>query len=62
MLTHPTVERTPLYTLDVLYGDRTEAIFLHYSLREKEIIQYVDVMSLYPLQRVTGGTDQTPGG
>jgi hypothetical protein len=27
---------------------RTEATRLHYKVRENEIIQYVDVMSMYP--------------
>ena len=48
LLTHPIVEQSPLHTRDVLYGGRTEAMRLHYEARENEIIQYVDVMNLYP--------------
>jgi len=42
-------ERLPLKTRDALYGGRTEAMRLHYRVRDgEETIQYVDVMSLYP--------------
>jgi hypothetical protein len=42
-------ERLPLKTRDALYGGRTEAMPLHYRVKEgEETIQYVDVMSLYP--------------
>jgi len=41
-------ESMPLRTRDALYGGRTEAMRLHYNVKEgKETIQYVDVMSLY---------------
>ena len=46
--THPVVRQSPLCTRDALYGGRTEAMRLHYKVRENETIQYVDVMSLYP--------------
>jgi hypothetical protein len=48
LLAHPTVCKSPLCTLDALYGGRTEAMRLHYKAREGETIQYVDVLSLYP--------------
>jgi len=48
LLTHPLVRQSPLYTRDALYGGRTEAMRLHYKVRENETIQYVDVMRLYP--------------
>jgi len=48
LLTHPIAREGPLCTRDVLYGGRTEAIRLHYKVKENEIIQYVDVMRLYP--------------
>ena len=35
-------------TRDTQYGGRKDAMRLHYKAREGEIIQYVDVMSLYP--------------
>jgi len=42
-------ERLPLRTRDALYGGRTEAMLLHYQVKEgEETIQYVEVMSLYP--------------
>jgi hypothetical protein len=42
-------EKPPLRTRDALYGGRTEAMRLHYKVKEgKETMQYVDVMSLYP--------------
>jgi len=44
----PIVQHTRLRTPHALYGDRTEAMRLHYKARENETIQYVDVMSLYP--------------
>ena len=46
--THPVVQHSPLNTRDALYGSRTEAIRLHYKVWERESIQYLDVMSLYP--------------
>ena len=46
--THPLVLHNPLNTRDALYGGRTEALKLHYKVKEGESIQYVDVMSLYP--------------
>ena len=49
LLTHPIVRHSPLHTRDALYGGRTEALRLHYKIAEnEEIIQYCDVMSLYP--------------
>ena len=48
LLAHPIVRQSPLCTRDALYGGRTEAMRLHYKVRENETIQYVDVMSLYP--------------
>jgi len=47
MLTHPIVEQSPLPIRDALYGGRTEAMHLHYKVRENETIQYVDDMSLH---------------
>jgi len=48
-LTHPIVRHGPLNTSDGLYGDRTEAMILHYRIDEDaETIHYWDVMSLYP--------------
>lgn len=41
-------QQVPLRTRDALYGGRTEAMRLHYKVREGEVIRYVDVMSLYP--------------
>ena len=49
LLTHPLVSHSPLYTRDALYGGRTEAMRLHYRIKEDvETIQYCDVISLYP--------------
>jgi hypothetical protein len=48
LTTHPMVQHSPLNTRDLLYGGRTEATRLHYKVGERESIQYVDVMSLYP--------------
>jgi hypothetical protein len=45
--THPAVEHSPLVTRDALYGERTEAMRLYFKIRERETIQYVDLMSLY---------------
>jgi len=46
---HPIVRHAPLNTRDALYGGRTEAMRLHYKIREgEETVQYCDVMSLYP--------------
>ena len=45
---HPVVLHRPLITRDALYGGQTEALRLHYKVKEGESIQYVDVMSLYP--------------
>ena len=48
-LTHPIVRHGPLNTSDGLYGDRTEAMILHYRIDEDaETIQYCDVTTLYP--------------
>jgi len=49
LLVHPIVKHASLITRDALYGGRTEAMRLHYKLREgEESVQYCDVMSLYP--------------
>jgi len=48
LLTHPTLQQSPLGTRDALYGGRTEAMCFYRKARENETIQYVDVMSLYP--------------
>jgi len=49
MLVHPIVKHVPLTTRDALYGGRTEAMRLHYKIREgEETVQYCDVISLYP--------------
>jgi len=46
---HPIVRHAPLNTHDALYGGRTEAMRLHYKIREGEkTVQYCDIMSLYP--------------
>ena len=39
--------KSPLCTWDAQYGDRTEAMRLHYKALVGETIQYVGVMSLY---------------
>jgi hypothetical protein len=42
-------EHLPLRTRDALYCGHTEAMRLHYTVKEnEETEQYVDVMSLYP--------------
>jgi hypothetical protein len=43
----PLIEHSPLNTRDAVYGGRTEAMRLHYKIRDGETIRYVDVMSLY---------------
>jgi hypothetical protein len=49
LLAHPIVRHEPLITRDALYGGRTEAMRLHYKIRDGvESVQYCDVMSLYP--------------
>jgi hypothetical protein len=49
LLMHPIIKHTPLITRDALYGGRTEAMKIHYKIREeKESVQYCDVMSVYP--------------
>jgi hypothetical protein len=48
LLTHPIVQYIPLHTRDALYGGRTEAMRLHYKIREHETVQYCDIISLYP--------------
>ena len=48
LLTHPIVMHSPLNTRDALYGGRTEALCLYHKIDENEMIQYCDVMSLYP--------------
>ena len=48
LLAHRIVKHAPLITRDALYGGRTEAMRLHYKIREgEETVQYCD-MSLYP--------------
>jgi hypothetical protein len=48
LLTHGLVESGPLRTRDALCGGRTEAMRLHYRVKEsEETIRYVDVMTLY---------------
>ena len=47
--THLIVRHVPMSTRDALYGGRTEAMRLHYKIREDvESVQYCDIMSLYP--------------
>jgi len=47
--THPIVRHEPMNTRDALYGGRTEAMRVHYKIREDvESVQYCDIMSLYP--------------
>jgi hypothetical protein len=42
-------ECIPLRTRDALYGESTEAMRLHYRVKDgEETIQYVDVMKVYP--------------
>jgi len=49
LLVHPIVKHAPLITRGALYGGRTEAMRLHYKIREgRESVQYCDVMGLYP--------------
>ena len=46
---HRILKHAPLNTRDGLYGGRTEAMRLHYKIREgEETVQYCDIMSLYP--------------
>jgi len=46
--THPIVGHVPMNTRDVLYGGRTEAMRLHYKIKESvESVQYCDIMILY---------------
>jgi len=43
---HPIVRHAPMKTRDALYGSRTEAMCLHYKIREgEESVQYCDIMS-----------------
>jgi hypothetical protein len=44
----PIIRQSLLNTRDAVYGGRTEAMRLHYKIKNGETIQYVDVMSLYP--------------
>jgi G:T-mismatch repair DNA endonuclease (very short patch repair protein) len=48
LLTHPIVQYSLLHTRDALYGGRTEAMRLHYRIREHETVQYCDIISVYP--------------
>ena len=44
---HPIVRHAPLNTRYALYGGRTEAMRLHYKIREGvETVHYCDIMSL----------------
>jgi len=46
---HPIVRHAPMNTRDALYGGRTEAMRLHFEIREgEETVQYCDIMILYP--------------
>jgi len=46
--THPAVLYNLVNTRDALYGGRSEAMRLHYKVREgEEAVHYVDVMSVY---------------
>jgi len=46
---HPIVRHAPMNTRDALNGGRTEAMRLHYKIKEgEESVQYCDIMSLYP--------------
>jgi hypothetical protein len=50
--THPIVRHVPLNTRDALYGGRTDAMRVHYKIREGEgSVQYCDIISLYPYIR-----------
>ena len=47
--THPIVRHEPMNTREALYGRLTEAMRLHYRIREDvEYVQYCDIKSLYP--------------
>ena len=49
---HSVVRHSPQNIQDALYGVRTEAMGLHYKIREgEETVQYVDVNSLYAYVR-----------
>jgi G:T-mismatch repair DNA endonuclease (very short patch repair protein) len=48
LIAHPIVCYIPICTREAFYGGRTEAMRLHFKLREGETIQYVDVKRLYP--------------
>jgi len=48
MLAHQILQQSPLCTPDVLHGRRQETMRVHSKAREYKIIQYVEVMSLYP--------------
>jgi len=39
---NPVVQHRPINTRDALNGRRTEAMRLHYKVKERESIQYVD--------------------
>ena len=41
------VLHNPLNTREAQYGGRTEALRLHYKVKEGDSIQYVNVLSLY---------------
>ena len=45
---HPIVQHAPFNTRVLLYGGRTDAIVLHYAIRDGEKIDYYDVMSFFP--------------
>ena len=43
----PIDRHAPMNTRDALYGGRTEAMRLHYKIKEgEESVQYCDIMSL----------------
>jgi hypothetical protein len=47
--THPIVRHAPINTREALYVGRTEAMRLHYKIKEDvESVQYCDIVSLYP--------------
>ena len=48
LLIYPIVRHALLKTGDALYGGRTEAMRLHYKIREDASVQYSDIMNLYP--------------
>ena len=45
---HPAVQHRQLNTREALYGGHTEAMRFHHKAGDRETIQYVDMVSLYP--------------